>query len=263
MIHKGIKLGVVALCLIVISCKSYYVINKVESNNAELNDSYPTNAPSFENEIKPFRDSLSVSMNEVLNVSDVEMTTGIPEGNLGNFSADLTLLIGNKYYKEVFNEQADFALLNNGGLRTSLPKGNITRKKIFELMPFENELVAITLSREKVVELFNFIAEKTDTLLSVKKGVPVSQNVKLIVNDKKAKEVYINGQKLLDKNYTIITSDYLSGGGDKMDFFLNPIKTEKLGVKLRDAMIEFVINEKEQGNNLTATKDKRISYATK
>ena len=51
------------------------------------------------------------------------------------------------------NHHIDFCLLNNGGLRTSLPQGNITRRKIFELMPFENELVVVTISKEKMTDL--------------------------------------------------------------------------------------------------------------
>lgn len=258
---KGIKFTFLFALLILVSCKTYFVTDKAGSDNVELNASLPTNASEYEAEIKPYRDSLSASMNEVLNQSDVEMTIGVPEGNLGNFAADLTLEIGNKYYNELFAKQADFALLNNGGLRTSLPKGDITRKKLFELMPFENELVAVTLSREQVVKLFTFIAEKTDPSLSVKKGVPVSWNVKLIVEQNQPKEVYVNEEKLRDKNYTIITSDYLSNGGDNMSFFLNPIKTEKLGVKLRDAIIEYVVFQKQNNKNITAKEDKRISYA--
>jgi 2',3'-cyclic-nucleotide 2'-phosphodiesterase (5'-nucleotidase family) len=261
--NKTLKLISGVCLLILISCNSYYLVNKAGSENIELNNSLPVNASEYEKEIKPYRDSISTSMDEVLNISDVEMIIGIPEGNLGNFTADLTLYIGNKYYEEAFAKQADFALLNNGGLRTSLPKGYITRRKLFELMPFENQLVAITLTKEKVIELFNFIADKTDTLLSVKKGVPLSGNVKLVVNDKMAKYIYINGQKLVKESYTIITSDYLSNGGDKMNFFLNPVKTENLGVKLRDAIIEYVVLEKQNNRNLTAKKDKRISYATK
>ena len=151
-----LKLSFLSVVFLVVSCKSYYLVNKSESSNVELNGNSAKGSEEIELEVKPYRDALSASMNEVLNNSDVEMMTGIPEGSLGNFSSDLTLEVGNKYYKKGYGKIADFVLLNNGGLRTSLPKGEITRKKIFELMPFENELVVITLSREKTVELFNF-----------------------------------------------------------------------------------------------------------
>lgn len=260
--NRILKVLPIVVLLIALSCKSYFIVDKAESDNIELNDSLPVEASEYETEIKPYRDSLSASMDEVLNQSETEMSIGIPEGKLGNFSADLTLEIGNKYYNETFGKSADFSLLNNGGLRTSLPQGDITRGKIFELMPFENELVAVTLSREKTVELFQFIASKSNPELSPKKGVPVSWNVKVITEGGELKEVYIGGQKLQDRSYTIITSDYLSNGGDNMSFFLSPVKTEKLGVKLRDAIMEYVILQKQDGKPITAKTDKRISYAT-
>ena len=75
------------------------------------------------------------------------------------------------------------------------------------------------------------------------------------------KEVLINNTKLGKSTYKILTSDYLSGGGDKMDFFLNPINQEPIGIKLRDAILEYITSENEKGNKLSATTDNRIKYA--
>ena len=259
--NLGLKrsLFTLSLFLFLVGCKTYWVEDKVESKNIVITDELGEKSSNnqIEQMIKPYRDSMSITMNEVLNVSEVEMTTGIPEGNLGNFVADLVYDIGSENYKQ----KIDFVLLNNGGLRTSLPKGEITRKKIFELMPFENELVVLTLTMDKTKELFEFVAEKTDTNLSVKKGVPLSKQVKLIIENQKPKEVLIGDAGLVQKEYRVLTSDYLAGGGDEMNFFLNPVKAEKLGVKLRDAIIDKIEKEKEKGNTLNAKKDNRIRYA--
>ena len=253
-----IKSLVLLLFVLIYSCKTYLVNTKSESENIVLNESIEeTGVNDYESIIKPYRNSLSASMSEVLNQSDVEMTTGIPEGNLGNFTADLTYEMATKYYEG----EIDFALLNNGGLRTSLPKGDITRKKIFELMPFENQLVVVTLSFEKAQELFDFVATMSDTNLSVKKGVALSKHVNLVLQNKKTKEVKIGDHGLVQKEYKVVTSDYLASGGDKMNFFLNPIKLERVGIKLRDAILEYVVIEKEQGRSITAKADKRIRYA--
>lgn len=247
----------ILFALLLIGCKTYWVEQKTESNNIVVSNEINGEEKQLEQMIKPYRDSMKATMNEVLNVSEVEMTTGIPEGNLGNFVADLVYKIGSDNYKG----ELDFALLNNGGLRTSLPKGNITRKKVFELMPFENELVVLTLSAEKTKELFEFVAKKSDTLLSVKKGIPLSNQVNLVVENQYPKEVRVGETGLVQKEYKVITSDYLAGGGDEMTFFLNPIKTEKLGIKLRDAIIEQIILENKKGRTLNAKTDNRIRYA--
>ena len=163
-------------------------------------------------------------------------------------------------YKANTGQMADFVLLNNGGLRTFLPKGDITRRKIYELMPFENELVVVTLSAEKTNELFGYIAKKTVNGGTRKQGVPVSGNVKVELNGTFPKNIYINDKPFVGRTYKVITSDYLANGGDYMSFFLNPIKSEKIGIKLRDAIMLHVINEKKAGNSLNAELDKRISY---
>lgn len=246
------------LIILLIGCNPYR-LQKIEKVNTSISDIGDTDS-SLVVIYKPYKNSLDSSMNEVLNVSLIEMTTGSPEGKLGNFVSDLSLKIGNKLYKGKTGNVADFVLLNNGGLRTFLPKGNITRRKIYELMPFENELVVITLSAEKVNDLFRYIAKKTVNGGTRKQGVPVSGNIKIVLNGQSPQYIFINESPFEEKEYKVITSDYLANGGDNMSFFLNPVKYEKIGIKLRDAIMHYVIDEKKEGNSLNAELDKRISY---
>ena len=78
-------------------------------------------------------------MNEVLVISEEEFPKekGKPETKLGNLVADLSLEIA----KRIYEDSVNFCLLNFGGLRTSLPKGEITKGKIFELMPLALKLL--------------------------------------------------------------------------------------------------------------------------
>ena len=43
--------------------------------------------------------------------------------------------------KQNLKVKPDASYVNYGGLRASLPQGKITVERIFELMPFENEIV--------------------------------------------------------------------------------------------------------------------------
>ena len=224
-------------------------VTESNSDNSELTDM-----------VAPYKNSLDSTMNELIATSEIEMSTGSPQGLLGNWACDLSLKIGNEYYKNISEFPADFSLLNNGGLRTSLPKGDITRRKIYEIMPFENELVVITLSPKKTAELFKFIAAKTVKGGNRKQGVPVSGNVSLYIKEQLPVEVLIDSATLKLKNYRVITSDYLANGGDNMSFFLNPVKYEKLGIKLRDAMLLHCAQETIKGKALTSNLDKRIIY---
>jgi 2',3'-cyclic-nucleotide 2'-phosphodiesterase (5'-nucleotidase family) len=224
-------------------------VTDLDSDNSELTDM-----------VAPYKNSLDSTMNEVIAISDMEMSTGSPQGLLGNWACDLSLEIGNELYKEVSEFEADFSLLNNGGLRTFLPEGEVTRRKIFEIMPFENELVVITLSPEKTAELFRFIAAKTVKEGNRKQGVPVSSNIEVYIKEQLPVNVLIDSVPLKGRNYRVITSDYLANGGDNMSFFLNPVSYEKVGIKLRDAMLVHCERETKKGKALTSNLDKRIMY---
>ncbi|MBA3901476.1 MAG: 5'-nucleotidase C-terminal domain-containing protein [Bacteroidetes bacterium] len=198
--------------------------------------------------IMPFKSQIDLEMNDILIISEMALAKGQPESLLGNLVADLTLKKGMDYYQAPI----DFCLLNNGGLRTALPEGEITRGKVFELMPFENELVVLTLSGQKAEQLFNYVARS--------EGMPVA-GIKMGIQDKKAVNVLINGKPFNpEKEYKVITSDYLANGGDKMAFFKDPLKSEILYVKLRDAIIEFFTEENIAGRNLTSKEDGRIYF---
>ena len=88
--------------------------------------------------IEPYRTSIESEMNEIISFTESDLIKNKPVGNLGNFVTDLCLSYA----------EADICIMNNGGLRSSINKGNITVGMIYELMPFENELVIVELSKD-------------------------------------------------------------------------------------------------------------------
>ncbi len=144
----------IAFIGLIVSCQPKAV--KYVGNQSSLAiDSTRTENSKISKLIEPYKTKLDAEMNEVLVISAEEFPKekGKPETKLGNLVADLSFEIAQEYYKD----DIDFCLLNFGGLRTSLPKGEITRGKIFELMPFENELVVITISENKLIELIKYL----------------------------------------------------------------------------------------------------------
>jgi 2',3'-cyclic-nucleotide 2'-phosphodiesterase (5'-nucleotidase family) len=200
--------------------------------------------------IEPYKNKLDNSMSEVLNssVEPMPKEKDVPESLLGNFVADLTLFTINQLNDSII--KSDFCLLNNGGLRTSLPQGNIIRGKVFELMPFENEIVIVTLSGHKVNELLQYVAKVG--------GAPVS-GLKMGIKNAVPYEPLINNLPFDSlKEYRVATTDYLANGGDKMYFFESAISYYSTGKKLRDAIIEFMIEEKKNGRKIKSVTDNRI-----
>ncbi|MCW3101970.1 MAG: 5-Nucleotidase domain protein [Bacteroidetes bacterium] len=202
--------------------------------------------------IAPYKKEMDAIMSEVLAVSDAALTKELPEGSLGNFVADAVLKKTNDAYHPADNKKADVCLLNNGGLRAQLPKGNITRGNVYELMPFENSIVILTISGERMQQLFQFLVDNN--------GAPFA-GATVISKAKKITSLKI-GDADLDpaKTYKVVTSDYLAAGGDKYDFFKNPVAVDTLNYKLRDAIIDCMTEENRKGNTIKSRKDGRIKY---
>ena len=173
--------------------------------------------------ITPYQNGIESQMNEVLCVSEMEMNKGKPESLLGNFVTDLCLNYAD----------AHVCVMNSGGLRSSLPKGNITRSDIYTLMPFENELVVLELDSESFKGLVDYITKRGGepfsgmTLKASSKGYDIEEVSRM--------EDYFDFNK--GNKIRVLTSDYLANGGDKMWFFKDK-EQNKVGIKLRDAIID-------------------------
>ena len=191
-------------------------------------------------------------MNEVLGKSDQELLKGLPESSLGDFVSDAVLKKTNEKYVPSDKHQADICLLNNGGLRSQLPKGTITLGNVFELMPFENTIMILTLSGEKTKLLFEMLVENN--------GAPFA-GATVKAKGKKITELKINGKDFdVTKTYKVVTSDYLAAGGDKYLFFNNPIRVDSINYKLRDAIVDYIKDETKKGNTVKVEMDGRIKY---
>ena len=202
--------------------------------------------------IEPYRSGMSAKMDEVIGVSEHAFEKGLPEGLLGDFAADACFKIANQYYYPEDGRYADFCLLNNGGLRASLPAGNITRKNIYELMPFENSLSILTLKGETLIKLFDFIAAKG--------GMPVSR-LRMEIKNSAAVKVMIDGTAFdKEKIYKVITTDYLANGGDGLFFLSEAVKSEPLNLKMRDALLEYISKINLEGKKISGILDGRIYF---
>jgi 2',3'-cyclic-nucleotide 2'-phosphodiesterase (5'-nucleotidase family) len=231
--------------LVFLGCSS--ADHSVEYQAVAMSDSVMMDAGA-EAMIKPYRDSLELTMTRVLVQNPTELTRGIPESTLGNLVADLLL---ERAQVELGDSiLPDFCLVNIGGLRVDLPKGGITVRKVFELMPFENEIDIIKLSPEKMHEMFEY--------LKMKGGQPISgMNLEIEAESFNCK---INNESFdTERSYYVVTSDYLADGGDRMDFFNEPEARIKTGVSIRDAIIDHFNTLGLAGKSLESKLDGRLT----
>jgi 5'-nucleotidase len=213
------------------SCETEYVLsgNKIEINNAIEKDNKIVDF------INPYKNNVDKQMDSVLAYSpvDYDKKNGVLNTAIGNMMADITLKLSNPVYRARTNKNIDFVLLNHGGIRSMISKGDITFRTAYKVMPFENSLVVCELKGRDVYELINY-------LILNKKAHPISGINIVLDKNYNLLDAKING-KSIDENkiYSVATSDYLLNGGDKMTFFEKSNKNIILDYKIRNILIDY------------------------
>ena len=172
-----------------------------------------------------------------------------PECPLLNWASDALLAMA----RQKSPEPVDVAVVNIGGMRCNWGAGDITFRHVFELMPFDNMLVVLTLKGsdlQQLCEIFAYSGGQGIAGMRIKAiGDRVMQQEALVA---------INGKPLeMDKTYTVATSDYLSQGNDGMLPLKNYIKCWNSEEKIRDLYIEYI----KQVKTVQAKVDGRMNVA--
>lgn len=246
-ISKFFSAGILITSLL-FSCTLSYQAQKVQYNDYRIATGAKQDSAMLVL-LKPYSDSLSKSMNDVVAVSETDLEKKQPEGSLGNFLADAMLAMAEKSYAT----HVDAAFINYGGIRLpSLPSGNITRSKVFELSPFDNLLVIQKVNGKVLQEFLDHVAAKG--------GWPCS-GINMQIKDKKAINIKIGGAPLNESaTYTIANNDYVANGGDDCAM-LKSIPQVSNGYIFRDAVFDYLAELKKQGKKISAKTENRVSNA--
>jgi 2',3'-cyclic-nucleotide 2'-phosphodiesterase (5'-nucleotidase family) len=249
-IQKIVLYGLISISLTSCSPK-IWKITSATSTKIEIDSSTDKLADkNYENYLQPFKQRIDTQMNVVIGQAAETMRGNAPESLLSNFNADAYRQAASDFS----DQKVDIAVVNLGGLRTVIPKGNITIRKVFELMPFENELVILWLKGDKLYDLLQFFASVG--------GEGVS-GLRMEISNGKAVNITINGNPLdTEKLYTIATNDYLAGGNDKMIQLGEYEKRLNTGLKIRTVLLETIKNETRKGNLIQSKLDGRIRPLT-
>lgn len=209
-------------------------VSRIEGKRININDSITANQE-IEAYIQPFRDRIQEDMQKVLSYApkDLHKRDGEFETTIGNLMADFVKSQSEPVYKKRTGKSIDLCLLNHGGIRAPIGKGPITTQTAFNVMPFENSIVVAELTSENIKALVDYLAK-------AKRAHPIAGLTIKLNSDFTVNEALINGKPIEDgKTYTVVTSDYLQHGGDRMYFFKDPVTLEVLDYKIRNAMIDY------------------------
>ena len=222
---------------LIISCKSTssYQTTKIEGKKIGVTNEKGENE-AIVNYVKPYSDNINKDLNSVLAYcpETQDKSKGTWQSNIGNLLAEITFELGNPVFQKRENKTIDVCLLNHGGIRAVIPKGDVTTRTAFEVMPFENSLIIVGLTGKEIKTLAEYIIKekKPHPLYGMK--IYIDKNT-LAIN-----KIEIN-DKPLDENqlYYVGTSDYLANGGDNMTFFKESKIKFDMEYKLRNMMIDY------------------------
>lgn len=216
------------------------VITKSGSISTGLIGDYAQKDPATEAYIAEIESEYSEAMQQIVATSTVDLTINQPETdppvrivrraetNLGDLCADAYRTIG----------EADVGFINGGGVRVSIPAGNITYEQILNVHPFGNNLCVIEATGQQILDALEMGAravpaesggflQVSGLTYEIHTYVPSSVVLsdegmfESVAGDYRVKNVQIGGAPLdLAKTYTLASHDYmLKNSGDGFTMF--------------------------------------------
>ncbi|MBT8304211.1 MAG: 5'-nucleotidase C-terminal domain-containing protein [Bacteroidia bacterium] len=247
------RLLIPLLVLFSLSCKEPVVVfvDKIEGKRIPISDSLD-NDSAIEAYIEPYRTHINKDLDSVLAYAVDTYSPRPEEGELetaiGNLMADVAFIQANPVFKKRTGKTVDMVLLNHGGIRAPISKGNISARVAYSVMPFDNSLVVVDLKGDQVNELVEYLAKS-------QRANPIAKLKLKLDEENEVVSALINGEPIdPEKNYFVATYDYLYNGGGNMTFFKTNDSLYELDYKMRNAMIDYF----KKVDTIKPTKDGRF-----
>lgn len=236
-LFRGVRFTLIlALLLLQQACKTLPVVQPLPNLN---NNAQVAADSAVLQSFAEYRDSLNSTLNQAIGYADTAFSAGLPNGNLNNLVADMVLQKAKSYLLDYSGIPIHACILNRGGLRSALPKDSIRLFHVYEMMPFENELVLLQISGTGMDSLMRRIAEL--------KGAAIS-GMDIDINDTGYTKAVIAGMPYDSRReYWIATNDYMASGGDGFAMLPHALYRTDTGIKLRDIFIENIRSECQAG----------------
>ena len=232
--NRSYQILFIGTVLFLIGCSSSYNYDNIDYSIIDVNGPEDSTVISV---ISVYKDSIDLKLDNVIGFSKGLYTKDDYSetefnSSLGNLIADIIFKQADSVFYKSFGNNIDFVLQNHGGIRSSLLEGEIKLTDAYKILPFENEIVVLEISKEVFNEMVLFLSNE-------KFPHPISGFS--IINDK----ALIDKEKSLNDKFFLATNDYLLSGGDNMFFLERNSRVFNLGYSLRDAFIDYTINEED------------------
>lgn len=232
---------------------SYVAIDNTNANG------YKAATPAVDAEVKAivdeaqkevgptFSEVIGTTANKLTRTQDVQP---YGESFLGNWTADVIRA----------KAKADVGFQNNGGVRIDIPEGNITVGSVYYLMPFDNEICTLDMTKAQIKTVLEqgFMDGGKGIQLS---GLKVTYDAARKSLDRVTSITRADGTPISDtEKLKVATNDFMMTGGDGFGGFVTAggaVKGAPVNdthILVRDALIENVRANK----GITASMDSRI-----
>jgi 5'-nucleotidase len=181
----------------------------------------------------------------------------VQECSMGNLLADAIL-------DRTAAQGATIAFQNSGGIRASIDPGEITVGEVLTVLPFSNTLATVQINGAEVIEaLENAVSDVENTAgrFSQVAGLKYSFDLTQPVGSR-ISNVLIKGEGdswvPIDEEatYTIVTNNYVRGGGDGFGIFAEGDNPYDFGPPLEEVVADYIAK---QGGTYTPYTDGRIT----
>ena len=226
----------------------------VRSNKAIIDAAIPEDAE-VQKIIGPYSEKVR-ELSKVIGRLEGGLTkTGVGGGTLGRFVTEGIKSQATARLKKPIT----LAIVNAGGLRKNeISAGDLRASDIFELLPFDNALIAVDVTGVQLAKLLQVATRDAQSGARIHFKWNEQNRAEFISGkllDDSAREQEIDPNKV----YTVITIDYLLRLGSGSYAILSEAKaTTPLNLTLRDAIMEYVKSETAAGRPIRPLTDNRF-----
>lgn len=184
---------------------------------------------------------------DVIAYSSDNMYKEYPESALSNWYVDLYM----KEVERICGRRVHIGVVNFGGIRVDMPKGDVILDDILSMFPFKNSVIYIEHKGKTIRNILESMASGRFEVLG---------GVKVLVENGKLVSVEIAGEPLDDdKVYGLATNSFLLDGGDGLYLAKDALLVQDLGLLVNDVVLEHIKTETAAGRALSGRKDGRVT----
>lgn len=208
---RGVNLGLIDIDLD--SKRSDYKLIAVDSRLDGRID------PAAAAVLEPYR----AGVDSLMNVKIGRMAQEMPQSSdlLLNWVADIMCRMG----ADFSDRPVDLAIVNKGGIRRGLPKGDITKGMIMTMLPFDNRLVVMDIKGSDLADGFKVMEHRGGD------GVSAGFDYRKIAPE---------------RIYRLVTIDYLANGGDYMEPLTHGTVVAKSPLRLDETLMDYLEKNKKK-----------------